>query len=160
RTPVSGNPRRNSRRHEHVFSRRTVRTIIPVTFPANRLGACDADVRAGRSQSMLLLSMRLAPDAIAIIAFVIVLPCVLFLLGSGAGVRLIWNRLNGQHDKPVESTWRVFKWSVIGLGGLAWLALTVAAVRAPAGPAPEIAAVANLRTINTAEVTYVSDNSG
>jgi hypothetical protein len=74
----------------------------------------------------------------------------------GAAVRWVWNWLNGEPDKSVDATWRVFNWSVIGLGALTWLMLTVMIIRAPSGHSNESAAIANLRTINTAEVTYLS----
>ena len=112
------------------------------------------------SAALVLLSMRLVPSAVAIIALIIVLPCMLFLLGAGAVVRWIWRRLQGPPAESSLPLWRSYKWAVLGLSGLAWLALTVMAIRAPAGPAPESAAVSNLRTINTAEVTYLAGHDG
>ncbi|HEX4997782.1 MAG TPA: hypothetical protein VFY29_06130 [Terriglobia bacterium] len=114
----------------------------------------------GCAHVMAFLSMRFPPEAAAIAILIIVLPCVLGLLGIGAIVHWASNRLNGQQDESGNQTWRIFSRSVIGLGGLVWLALTVAVSSAPSGPRLESAAVSNLHLINIAEVTYLSDNHG
>lgn len=100
-----------------------------------------------------LLSMQISAPVIAIAVLVIVLPCALLLLGIGAAVRWVW--------KPrFDRGWLYFKRLVLGSSVLAWSVLTLMAVRAPTGPRNETAATAHLRTINTAEVTYLSQHDG
>ena len=110
------------------------------------------------SAAMVLLSSRLSAGAISLIVLVVVLPCTLLLLGVGFGVMWGWHRLLGKPGDSLGRTWLFFKWAVLGSGGVAWFVLTVLGIQAPAGPAPERAAEANLRTINTAQVTYLSSD--
>jgi hypothetical protein len=100
--------------------------------------------------------MRLPLTAVAILVLILVLPLTLFLLGVGYAFR---NWPFGTTDSG-NQLWLFFKRGVLICGGVAWLVLTVLIANAPVGPAPESASIANLRTINTAEVTYLSASNG
>ena len=105
--------------------------------------------------AILLLSMRLAPQAIGLLVLIIVLPATLLVLGAGFAFRWGSHWLFGTSADSRNRTWLFFKRGVLISGGVAWLVLTVVIMSAPVGPRPESVAVANLRTINTAEVTYL-----
>jgi hypothetical protein len=100
-----------------------------------------------------LLSMRIPAPTIAIAVLVVVLPCALLVLGIGAAVRWI---SNARSDRG----WIYFKRAVLGASVSAWLVLTLIIVQAPTGPRNETVAIAQLRTINSAEVTYLSQHGG
>ena len=106
--------------------------------------------------AVLMLSMRIPASVIAMGVFAAVAPCVLFLLGIGYIVR--W--LSGQPTNSSDPVWRFFKRAVLGLGAVAWLVLTLIGTQAPGGPSNETVAIAQLRTINTAEVTYLYGPDG
>ena len=104
--------------------------------------------------------MRLAPQAIGLLVLIIVLPATLLVLGAGFAFRWGAHWLFGTSADSRNRTWLFFKRGVLISGGVAWLVLTMVTINAPAGPRPESVAVANLRTINTAEVTYLSSSGG
>jgi len=108
------------------------------------------------SAAVLLLSMYTPASVIAIGAFALVAPCVVLLLGFGFIVR--W--MSGQPTDSSDPVWRFFKRAVLGLGVVAWLVLTLIGAQPPAGPPNERVAVAQIRTINTAEVTYMFGPDG
>ena len=110
--------------------------------------------------AFFLSSMPFPAPVIAIGALIIVLPCTLFVLGLGFVVQRIWNLLSNERADHSDKSWRFFKRFVLGSGALAWLLLTLIIMQAPTGPRNETVAVALLRTINTAEVTYLSGNDG
>jgi hypothetical protein len=109
---------------------------------------------------ILTLTMRLAPQAIGLLVLIIVLPVTLLVLGAGFAFRWGSHWLFGTSADSRNRTWLFFKRGVLISGGVAWLVLTVVSINAPGGPHPESVAVANLRTINTAEVTYLSSSGG
>jgi hypothetical protein len=106
----------------------------------------------------LILFDRLSIDAIAMIALIIVLTPMLFLLAVGFGVIWAWHRVMGKAES-FGRTWRLFRSVVLGLSAAAWLVLTIYAAVEPLNPQNEISAIAQLRTINTAEVTYQADHN-
>jgi hypothetical protein len=106
--------------------------------------------------AVLLLSMRPSASIVATGAFALVAPCVLFLLGIGYIVR--W--LSGQPANSSDPVWRFFKRALLGLGAVAWLVLTLIGTQPSPGRSNETVAIAELRTIDTAEVTYLYGPAG
>jgi hypothetical protein len=109
---------------------------------------------------ILTLTMRLAPQATMLLVLIIVLPATLLVLGAGFAFRWGSHWLFGTSADSRNRTWLFFKRGVLISGGVAWLVFTVVIINAPVGPRPESAAVSNLRTINTAQVTYLSSSGG
>jgi hypothetical protein len=107
----------------------------------------------------LMLFQRLSIDVIATIALILVLTSMLFLLAVGFGVIWSWHRVMGKPES-FGGTWHFFKSVVLRLSAATWLVLTVYIAEEPGGPGNENSAIAQLRTINTAEVTYRADHDG
>src|SRR5262245_54742652 len=106
------------------------------------------------SFAVMLLSMGPPAPLQAIDALIVVLTCTLLVRGVGFVVRSAWYALKPDHLKSIERAWRFFRRGVLGTGAVVWLVLTLGLMQQPAGRGNERAAEANMRTINTAEVTY------
>src|SRR5262249_33232597 len=112
------------------------------------------------SSAAMLLSQRIGGPVLAVFALLPVLAGAAFLLAIGFIIRSLWYLLKPNGGLSIERAWRYFQWGVLGASAVAWAIVTMIMVQAPVGPSNETVAIANLRTINTAEVTYRYDHGG
>ena len=111
----------------------------------------------GPSITVILLLSLVSTEEVVIVASVfMVLMTLLALTLAKDAVRILF----GGTERSMQRVWRVTKWATLFLGFVGWLALTFAATRPPLRHSNEYAAMTNLRTINTAEVTYLSSSGG
>ena len=108
----------------------------------------------GPSIAMILLLSLMSPQDIAFAAFVFMAFITLLALAIGYAIFV------GATETPMNRAWRVTKRVTLFLGFVGWLGLTIAGTRPPRRYSNDSAAVSNLRTITTAEVTYLSSSGG
>ena len=93
-------------------------------------------------------------------AFILALPISLVLLGIALAAKWGWDSLRGTASESPDPGGRFFKCAFIGVGALTWLALMAISTLTPSRQTNDRAAITNLRTINTAQVTYLSSSGG
>jgi hypothetical protein len=112
--------------------------------------------------AFVFLDLRSPGGLVASYGVIVVVAGIFLSLGVFFLGRWIWGRLTGQPFEPASGDAGSFLWKATVIGAIIWILLVAfddkEYPRRKEGR--DSSAIAQLRTINTAEVTYLSSNSG
>jgi hypothetical protein len=90
-----------------------------------------------------------------VIGLAAALPLTLLLLAISFGLTWGWHRVVGTPQRSFRQMWHFVKSAIVGFGVVVFCVVTLLPLHST-GPDQEFPSVSNLRTINTAQVTYRS----
>ncbi len=110
----------------------------------------------GSNYAEIISTATVLTPAGPVIGLTVALPFTLLLLAFSFGLIWGWHRTLGTTGKSFRRTWHLVKSTIVAFGVVVFCVVSVLPLNST-GPGQEFSSVSNLRTINTAQVTYSSN---